>query len=56
LNTGLSGLTAGARYFLSASGTENVLPPTATAQLSQEIGVAISTTAILVNFGPAIIT
>ena len=56
LNTNLTGLTAGARYFLSASGTENLLPPTATAQLSQEVGVAISTTAILVNFGPAIIT
>lgn len=56
LNTNVSGLTAGAIYFLSASGTENTVPPTATAQLSQQIGVAISTTAVLVNFGPAIIT
>ena len=56
LNTDLTGLTAGATYFLSASGTENTAPPTATAQLSQQIGVAISTTTILVNFGPAIIT
>jgi hypothetical protein len=56
LNTGLTGLTAGARYFLSASGTEHTLPPTATGQLSQEVGVAISSTALLVNFGPAIIT
>ena len=56
LNTNVTGLTAGARYFLSSSGTESTLPPTATAQLSQEVGVAISTTALLVNFGPAIIT
>jgi hypothetical protein len=56
LNTGLTGLTAGARYFLSASGAESTTPPTATAQLSQEVGVAIATNAILVNFGPAIIT
>jgi hypothetical protein len=56
LNTNLTGLTAGARYFLSVSGTEHTLPPTASGQLSQEIGVAVSTTAMLVNFGPAIIT
>ena len=56
LNTGLTGLTAGARYFLGATGAETTTPPTTTAQLSQEIGVAISTNAILVNFGPAIIT
>jgi len=56
LNTGLTGLTAGSRYFLGTSGGETLTPPTATARLSQEIGVAISTTAILVNFGPAIIT
>jgi hypothetical protein len=56
LNTGLTGLTAGARYFLSTNGSEATTPPTATAQLSQEVGVAIATNAILVNFGPAIIT
>jgi hypothetical protein len=56
LLTGTSGLTAGARYFLSASGTEATTPPTLTGQLSQEIGVAISTTALLFQPGPAIIT
>lgn len=56
LNTGLTGLTAGSRYFLGTTGGETTTPPTATARLSQEIGVAVSTTAILVNFGPAIIT
>jgi len=56
LNTGLTGLTAGSKYFLGTTGGEVTTPPTATARLSQEIGVAVSTTAILVNFGPAIIT
>jgi hypothetical protein len=56
LLTGTSGLTAGAKYFLSASGTEATTAPTLTGQLSQEIGVAISTTALLFEPGPAIIT
>jgi hypothetical protein len=56
LNTNVTGLTAGARYFLSTAGSEATTPPTATARLSQEVGVAVSTTALLVNFGPAIIT
>jgi hypothetical protein len=56
VNPALSGLTVGARYFLSASGAESVNAPTTTGQLSQEVGVAISTTAILTNIGPAIIT
>jgi len=56
LLTDTSGLTAGARYFLSASGTEATTPPTLTSQLSQELGVAISTTALLFQPGPAIIT
>ena len=56
LLTGISGLTAGTRYFLSASGTESPNAPTLTGQLSQELGVAISTTALLFQPGPAIIT
>jgi hypothetical protein len=56
LNTNVSGLTIGARYFLSASGAESTIPPVATGQLSQEIGVAISATALLFQPGPAIIT
>jgi len=56
LLTGTSGLTAGTRYFLSASGTESPTPPILTGQLSQELGVAISTTALLFQPGPAIIT
>ena len=56
LNTNVTGLTAGARYFLGTTGEEVTTPVTITGRLSQEVGVAISTTAILVNFGPAIIT
>lgn len=56
LNTGVTGLTVGSRYFLSASGTEATTVPTTAGQLAQEVGVAISPTAILVNFGPAIVT
>jgi hypothetical protein len=56
LSTSNTGLTTGARYFLGITGGEVTTPPTAAGQLSQEVGVAISTTAILVNFGPAIIT
>jgi hypothetical protein len=56
LLTNTSGLTAGARYFLGTSGAESTTPPVLTGQLSQEIGVAISTTALLFQPGPAIIT
>ena len=56
LLTDTSGLTAGAKYFLSASGTESTTAPILTGQLSQELGVAISTTALLFQPGPAIIT
>lgn len=56
LNTNVSGLTAGARYFLSTNGAESTTPPATTGQLSQEVGVAISTTALLFQPGPAIIT
>lgn len=56
LNNYVSGLTAGSRYFLSASGAESATPTTRTGSISQEIGVAISPTAILVNLGPAILT
>ena len=56
VNRVITGLTAGARYFLGVAGAEVTTPPTAAGQLSQEIGVAISTTAISVNFGPAIVT
>ena len=56
LLTGISGLTAGSRYFLSTAGGRSTTAPTLTGQLSQELGVAISTTAILFEPGPAIIT
>ena len=56
LLTNTLGLTAGARYFLSSSGAESPTPPGLTGQLSQEIGVAISTRALLFQPGPAIIT
>jgi hypothetical protein len=56
LNTNVTGLTAGSRYFLGTSGGETTTPPTNTGQISQEVGVAISTTALLFQPGPAIIT
>ena len=56
LNTQNTGLTAGSSYFLGTTGGETTTPPTAAGSLSQEVGVAVSTTAILVNFGPAIVT
>jgi hypothetical protein len=56
LLTGLSGLTAGSRYFLSTAGGRSTTAPVLTGQLSQEVGVAISTTALLFQPGPAIIT
>jgi hypothetical protein len=55
LNTSVTGLTAGARYFLSTNGTESTLPASSANNLYQEVGVAVSSTALLVNFGPAII-
>jgi hypothetical protein len=56
LLTGVVGLSPGTRYFLSASGVGSPLAPTLTGQLSQEIGVAISSRALLFQPGPAIIT
>lgn len=56
LNTGVSGLTPGSRYFLGTTGGETTTPPTSPGQISQEVGVAVTSTAILVNIGPAIVT
>lgn len=56
LNTNLAGLTTGAKYYLGTTGAETATPIQTTGRISQEIGVAISPTALLVNFGPAIIT
>lgn len=56
LNTSETDLVPGSRYFIGSTGTATALPPTAVGQLYQEIGVAISSTALLVNIGPAIVT
>lgn len=56
LNTFLTGLIPGTRYFLSSSASASAAPPTAIGKISQEIGVAVNSTSILVNIGPAIIT
>ncbi len=56
LNTGLTGLIPGSRYFLGTTGGETTTPPTSPGQISQEIGVAVTANAILVNIGPAIVT
>lgn len=56
--TGLSGLTPGARYFLSATaaGTFTLTPVTAGAgRISQEVGFAISTTELTFEPQPAIL-
>lgn len=49
-NTGLSGLTPGATYFLSATaGGVTTTPPTTSGQIVQEIGFAASATVLRVN-------
>lgn len=53
--TGLTGLTAGAEYFLSTTpGVPTATPPTGTGNVIQSIGVATSTTTI--NFEPGPVT
>lgn len=55
-NTGLTGLTAGSTYYLSATaGGVTTTPPTTAGQIVQELGVATSTTSIHVNFKSPII-
>ena len=51
INGGLSGLTAGATLFLSATtpGKASGTVPTATGHIAQSVGVALSATEILVN-------
>lgn len=53
LNTQVTGLIAGSRYFLSTNGSESTIA--ATTGIYQEVGVAISSNALLVNLGPSII-
>jgi hypothetical protein len=47
-NTQLTGLTAGSRYYLSAAtaGTATATPPSATGNVVQFVGVAVSATAL----------
>lgn len=54
---GLSGLTAGSKYFLSqtTAGLLTVTAPTTAGQLVVEIGEAVSTTELLINIKPAIL-
>lgn len=55
-NTSLTGLTAGATYYLSAAaGTVTTTAPTASGQIVQEIGFASSTTNLRVNIQEPII-
>ena len=44
--TGLTSLTPGAMYYLSTTGAASSTAPSTAGQISQEIGVAVSTTAI----------
>lgn len=44
--TGLTGLTPGAAYYLSTTGTISTTAPSTSGHISQEIGTAISTTVI----------
>lgn len=57
-NTSLTGLTIGARYFLSATtpgGASLTSPPaTASGQIIQELGIAVSATAINFEYDSAI--
>lgn len=49
INSGLSGLTEGARYFLGTAGGVTTTAPTSTNTIVQELGYAISETEIAVN-------
>lgn len=54
--TGLTGLTAGAEYFLSTTaGTPTATPPTGSGNVIQSIGVATSTTTINFEPGPVVV-
>lgn len=49
-NTGLSGLTPGSKYFLSATaGLATLIAPTTSGQFAQALGVATSATSLHVN-------
>jgi len=49
LNTGLSGLTPGALYFLGSVGASVTAPPTAVGSVTQQVGVATNATTIQCN-------
>lgn len=55
-NTGLTGLTPGSRYYLSATtpGAATSTPPSAAGQIVQFVGVAVSTTAVNFEAGDPI--
>ena len=54
--TGLSGLTAGSRYYLSAAtaGAITTTPPSGSGQFIVPVGFAVNTTDILIEFEPSI--
>lgn len=54
LNYGGAILTIGQRYWLAGSGLIRTTPATAAGQLEQYLGIAITTSQLLVNLGPAI--
>jgi hypothetical protein len=55
-NTGLSGLTPGSTYYLSATaGLATTTAPTTSGQYVQELGIATSTTSLHVNIGVPIL-
>ena len=54
-NTGVSGLTPGATYYLSATaGAVVTAPPTTAGQIVQEVGFAVSATNLHINIQEAI--
>jgi hypothetical protein len=55
LITNRTSLTAGSRYFLSTDGGILSTPAGSPNNIYQEVGVAISSNALLVNFGPVVI-
>jgi hypothetical protein len=55
-NTGLSGLTPGSTYYLSATaGVATLTAPTTAGQYVQELGIATSATSLHVNIGVPIL-
>lgn len=55
VNTGLTGLTPGTRYFLGTNGAATTTAPTTATHINQSLGVAISATGINFEYNDPIV-